>query len=106
MKIRSCISFLSHPNSSIDLLPARSPLFDWRGAVTLLEIGQNYGEDELLFAVVVPLNYNVLISARHHSAKTELRMLNLSTLVEGGFCSHLRTSKYKITNPVRIVEEH
>jgi hypothetical protein len=75
-------------------LLARGALLFRRGLpVALLQRGENDGEDELLFAVVVKLDADVLIVAGQNGSKTELAMLNLRARRESGFISHVGVLK-------------
>ena len=50
-----------------DRLFARRPaLLDWRLAIALLERGKRNRQHELLFAMIVKLNYDVFLCARNN----------------------------------------
>ena len=64
--------------------------FGGRSTITLPEIGENDGENELFLAVVVELNRDVFFIAYLHGTETELHMLDLGARGEGRFCRHIR----------------
>ena len=58
------------------------------------KIRQNDGEDELFLAMVVELNHNIFFVTGEDAAQTELGVVDLRALGEGGFASHKETKTF------------
>jgi hypothetical protein len=70
------------------LLLRRPAFFGGWLAVALIQVGQDDAEDELLFPVIVKLDDDIFFAAGKNAPETELSMLNLGALREGGFGGH------------------
>ena len=67
-----------------DLLAGAAPLFYWRGSVALLEVREDDGQYEFLFAVVIPLDHDIFLVAGEHASQAELAVFNLGALCKAG----------------------
>lgn len=65
-----------------------STLFGWRLTVALFQVRDDDGQYELLFAMLVELDDNVLFGAGNNGTKTEFGVFNLGSLREGWFKCH------------------
>src|SRR5688572_5104291 len=72
-------------------------LFDRRRAIALLEIGQNDRGNELLLAVVIEFNNDLLVITRHHCAESEFPVLDLGAIgVRRLSCHNMKTDSFTI----------
>jgi hypothetical protein len=65
-----------------------APFFHGRSSIALLQVGENDLQNELLFAVIVELDHDVVFIAGHHASEPKLGMIDLGSLREGGFSGH------------------
>jgi hypothetical protein len=65
-----------------------APFFDGRLAIALLKIGKNNLKNELLFAMVVELDHDIVLITGHNASEPELGVIDLGSLREGGFVGH------------------
>ena len=70
------------------LLPAGASFFHGGLPIALFQGRQDDRCDELLLAMIVEFNHNVVVVRRNHRAETELSMLDLGSLGERWFVGH------------------
>jgi hypothetical protein len=75
-------------SGSSSFFPAGATLFDGGLTIAFLQSRKDDGRDELLFAMVVELDDDVIVVTREHRTEPEFAVLDLGALRKCRFISH------------------